>query len=132
MRFPEQQYPHSELTGKIIECAQLVHRTLRNGLNEKLYENALCIEFSHRNIPFSQQSQFQVSYRNQPIGTLIPDLIVFENIIVDTKVVEDFHPSHTSQILSYLNISKLQVGLLLNFKHQSLKVKRITNLANRN
>jgi len=130
MRFPEKQYPHSELTEQIISCAQLVHNTLKNGLNEKIYENSLCVEFPHRNIFFSQQAQFPVSYRNKPVGKLIPDLIVAENVIVDTKVVEDFNASHTSQILSYLNITGLEVGLLLNFKHASLKIKRITKLNN--
>lgn len=128
MRYPEQQYPHSALTQKIIGCAQRVHRELKNGLNEKIYETALCIELSHQQIDFSQQTPYLVKYRDKPVGKLIPDLIVENKVIVDTKVVEEFNANHTSQILGYLNISQLTVGLLLNFKHSSLKIKRITHI----
>ena len=64
-------------------------------------------------------------YRNKIVGKLIPDLIVDERVVVDTKVVENFTNSHISQILSYLNITGFEVGLLLNFKHSSLGIKRI-------
>ncbi len=127
MRYPEQEYPHSELTKRIIGCAQAVHSELRNGLNEKIYENSLCLEFVHQKIDFSQQTSFIVNYRNKPVGKLIPDLIVDKKIIVETKVVEEFTADHISQVLSYLKITGFEVGLLLNFKHSSLKIKRITS-----
>ena len=128
MRYPDKEYPHSDLTQKIIGCAQAVHRELKNGLNEKIYENALCIEFAHQQIDFSQQKSYIVNYRTKPVGKLIPDLAVNNQVIVKTKVVEEFTASHISQILSYLQITGLNVGLLLNFKHKSLQIKRITNI----
>jgi len=128
MQFPDKQYPHSDITGDIIKAAQTLHGTLKNGLTEKIYENALCLELAAHNIPFSQQHSFIVNYRNKPVGKLIPDLIVQDKVIVETKVVEQFTNSHYSQILSYLKISQLKVGLLLNFKHKSLQIKRIANL----
>jgi GxxExxY protein len=72
-----------------------------------------------------QQKQFSVHYRGRYIGKLIPDLIVDDAVIVDTKVVEQFAESHLAQVLGYLKISKLQLGLLLNFKYASLDWKRI-------
>lgn len=117
---------HAELTERIIGAAMEVHRELRNGLDEKLYENALCIEFSQRGVFFEQQKTYTVFYKNRPIGNLIPDLIVEKCVIVDTKVVESFNDAHVSQMIGYLKITGLKVGLLLNFKHASLKVKRIT------
>lgn len=117
---------NAELTERIIGAAMEVHRELRNGLDEKLYENALCIEFAERGIFFEQQKCHTVFYKNRPIGNLIPDLIVEQSVIVDTKVVEAFNDAHVSQMLGYLKITGLNVGLLLNFKHASLKVKRIT------
>lgn len=125
MRFPDQKYPHSDATKSIISCAQLVHRTLRNGLVEKIYKNSLCLEFAAQRIAFSQQSEYPVFYRSKIVGKLIPDLIVDDKVVVDTKVVENFTNNHISQILSYLNITGLEVGLLLNFKHSSLGIKRI-------
>jgi GxxExxY protein len=117
---------HAELTKRIIGAAQEVHRELRNGLDEKLYENALCIEFALREIFFEQQKTHTVFYKSRPIGNLIPDLIVDQSVIVDTKVVEAFNDAHVSQMLGYLKITGLRVGLLLNFKHSSLQIKRIT------
>lgn len=117
---------HKDLTERIIGAAMEVHRELRNGLDEKLYENALCIELEERGIPYDQQKRYEVAYKSRPIGTLIPDLIINESVIVDTKVVESFNDAHISQIMGYLKITGLKVGLLLNFKHASLKIKRIT------
>ena len=117
---------HAGLTERIIGAAMEVHRELRNGLDEKLYENALCIEFAEREIFFEQQKTHIVFYKTKPIGKLVPDLIVDQVVIVDTKVVEAFNDAHISQMLGYLKITGLKVGLLLNFKHASLKVKRIT------
>ena len=117
---------HAELTERIIGAAMEVHRGLRNGLDEKLYENALCLEFADLGIHFDQQHRFPVFYKNRPIGILIPDLIVDDAVFVDTKVVDAFNDAHISQMLGYLNITGLKVGLLINFKHASIKVKRIT------
>lgn len=116
---------HAELTERIIGAAMEVHRELRNGLMEKLYENALCIEFADKGISFDQQKSHQVYYKNRLLGNLIPDLIVENAVIVETKVVETFNDSHISQMMGYLKITGLRVGLFLNFKHSSLKIKRI-------
>jgi GxxExxY protein len=129
--FDEGQYPHSDLTSEIIASAQAVHEELRPGLDEKLYERALCIEFAERTIHFTQQTVFQVYYKTRYIGDLIPDLIVDERVIVDLKVVEAFTENHVAQMLGYLNITGLEVGLLINFKHARLQIKRIANLRNR-
>ncbi|MEO0016754.1 MAG: hypothetical protein RLZZ522_37 [Verrucomicrobiota bacterium] len=117
---------HKELTERIIGAAMEVHRELRNGLDEKLYENALCIEFAIQGIHFEQQKRFTVFYKQRPLGNLIPDLIVDHAVIVDTKVVECFNDAHISQMIGYLKITGLRVALLLNFKHASLQIKRIT------
>ena len=72
-----------------------------------------------------QQKQYPVAYRNQHVGTLVPDLIVDDLVIVDPKVVAAFNDTHISQMLGYLAISELKLALLLNFKHAQLKWKRI-------
>ncbi|MGC4015907.1 MAG: GxxExxY protein [Luteolibacter sp.] len=126
--FEEASHPHSELTGRIIACAQAVHQALRPGLDERVYENALCIEFAERGVFFEQQCEFPVFYRERIVGKLIPDLLVERTVIVDLKVVESFNDAHIAQILGYLNITGMQVGLLLNFKHATIQVKRIAAL----
>jgi GxxExxY protein len=126
--FGEVQYPHSDLTSGIIASAQAVHESLRPGLDEVLYERALCIELAERSIHFAQQVVYPVKYKSRYIGDLIPDLIIDERVILDLKVVEAFCDAHVAQMLGYLNITGLEIGLLINFKHAKLQIKRIANL----
>jgi GxxExxY protein len=121
-------HPHMELTERIIGAAMAVHRALGPGLAETIYENALSLELSAQSIHFSQQERFPVSYRGHIVGTLITDLIVDHKVIVEAKVVESILDVHIAQTLSYLSITKLHVGLILNFKHLSLGFKRVANI----
>lgn len=123
---------HAELTQRIIGVAMEVHRTLGPGLDEKIYENALCIEFSLSELYFDQQKRHSVFYKGRPVGNAITDLIIDNRVIIETKVVDTFHDNHSAQLLSYLNITGLQVGLLLNFKNASLQFKRVIQSRPRN
>jgi len=117
---------HKELSGEIIGAAMTVLNTLKPGLrDERLYEQALCIELRAAGHGVDQQRRFPVLYRDQLIGTLVPDLIVDGKVIVDTKVVSAFNESHIAQMIGYLSITDLELGLLVNFKYASLKWKRI-------
>ena len=116
---------HKELSESIIGCAMTVLNTLRPGLDEKLYENALVIELGKRGHRVQQQAQFPVHYDGQLIGTLIPDLIVDALVIVDPKVVSAFNDNHLAQMLGYLNITNLDLALLMNYKNAKLEWKRI-------
>jgi GxxExxY protein len=128
MQFDSQQYPHGDLTEKIIGAAMAVHRSLGPGLDEKIYENALCLEFVAQSLDFSQQQQFPVFYRNKLVGNLITDLLVEGKVIIETKVASGISDAHIAQTLSYLSISGLQVGLILNFRTASLTFKRGANI----
>ena len=116
---------HRELSHDIIGAAMAVHNTLKPGLDEKLYENALVIELQKRGHRIEQQKHFPVYYDGQLIGRLIPDLIVDERVIVDPKVTESFIETHVAQMLGYLSVTGLNLALLLNFKHARLQSKRI-------
>jgi GxxExxY protein len=116
---------HEEITKSIIGASMTVLNSLKPGLDEKLYENALVIELEKRGHSVNQQREFPVYYDEQLIGTLIPDLIVDGKVIADPKVVTAFNDSHIAQMLGYLNITKLQVALLLNFKQATLTWKRV-------
>jgi len=109
----------------IVGCAMEVLNTLGHGLLEKPYENALAVEFQQKGIPYQQQPRFPVIYKSVNVGEYIPDLIVFDKIIVDTKVIQTIGNNEQAQIINYLKITGLRVGLLLNFKQATLDWQRI-------
>jgi GxxExxY protein len=116
---------HEELTKDIIGAAMAVLNELKPGLDEKLYENALIIELRHRGHTVEQQREFAVHYRGHFIGRLVPDLIVDGKVIADPKVATAFNDTHIAQMLGYLNITGLEVALLVNFKEAKLSWKRV-------
>ncbi len=116
---------HAELSHSIVGAAMKVLNTLKPGLNEKAYENALAIELRKRGHVVGQQRRFEVFYEGERVDTLVPDLIVDDLVIVDPKVAEDFTATHIAQMTGYLAITQLRLALLLNFKHADLKWKRI-------
>ncbi len=116
---------HSDLSEKVIGAAMRVLNELKPGLDEKIYENALVVELQELGIPIEQQRRVDVRYKGQHVGLLIPDLIVGGQIIVDTKVVSVFNESHVAQMIGYLAITGLELGLLINFKNSKLEWKRV-------
>jgi GxxExxY protein len=116
---------HRDLSESIIGAAMVVLNSLRPGLDEKLYERALTIELIKRGHRVDQQRQFPVFYHGEHIGTLIPDIVVDEAVIVDCKVVSSFNDTHIAQMLGYLNITGYKLALLLNFKNARLEWKRV-------
>src|SRR5438094_9800633 len=114
-----------EITKAIIGAAMAVLNELKPGLDEKLYENALVIELQTRGRRVEQQREYPVHYRSRLIGKLVPDLIVEGLVIVDPKVVTAFSETHLAHVLGYLNITGLEVALLLNFKEAKLQWKRV-------
>jgi GxxExxY protein len=120
-----EEYPHKELSHDIIGAAMKVLNSLKPGLDEKIYENALVIELRERGHRIDQQKQFQVFYEGQEVGKLIPDLIVDDAVIVDPKVVTAFSETHIAQMIGYLAVTGLHLALLLNFKEAKLQWKRV-------
>jgi GxxExxY protein len=117
--------PHLSLSDLIVGSAMAVLNQLRPGLSEKAYENALAIELMHRGCRVDQQRRFEVRYRGIVVDTLVPDLIVNDAVVVDPKIAEEFSPTHISQMLGYLAVTRLQLAVLLNFKHSDLRWRRI-------
>ena len=122
---------HEETTKVIIGAAMSVLNDLRPGLDEKLYENALVVELKSRGYGVDQQLEYVVRYKNVVVGKLIPDMIVDGSVIVDTKVASSISDAHVAQMLGYLNITGLDVGLLLNFKDAKLTWRRVGNDRNK-
>jgi GxxExxY protein len=96
---------------------------LKPGLDEKLYERAMIIELKRRCHVVSVQRSYPVVYRGELIGNLIPDLIVDYTVIVDPKVVACFTETHVAQMIGYLNITGLDLALLINFKNARFRME---------
>jgi GxxExxY protein len=116
------------LTERIIGCAIEVHRKLGPGLLESAYETPLCIQLAKNAIKFERQRVIPLMYEGVYIGDYKPDLIVEGQVIVDVKSVLHFEPVFVSQMLTYLRITGLRRGLILNFNKAVLKagIKRVT------
>ena len=110
---------------QVVGCAMEVLNTLGHGLLEKPYENALVVEFGLKGIPCRQQTRFPVIYKAVEVGEYIPDLIAFESVIIETKTIELITDIERGQVINYLIITGLRVGVILNFKHAKLEWERI-------
>jgi GxxExxY protein len=107
---------------RVVGCAIEVLNTLGHGLVEKPYENALVVEFLLRKIPFRQQPLFDVLYKGHKIAFFVPDLIAFDSVVVDTKIIDQITDHDRGLMLNYLRITGLRVGVILNFKHSKTRV----------
>ena len=104
------------LTDRIIGCAIEVHRELGPGLLEAVYERALCIELVvEQTSTFKRQVGVPLYYKGELLSEHRPDLIVGERVVVEVKSIDRFNPVHTAQLLTYLRLCRIRVGLLLNF-----------------
>src|SRR5256712_9861262 len=110
---------------QIVGCAIEVLNALGHGLVEKPYENALAVEFGLRKIPFRQQPSFNVLYKGHVVGLFVPDLIAFDSVVVDTKVIDRITDHERGLMLNYLQITGARIGVILNFKHAKLEWERI-------
>lgn len=122
---PSSQMASDKRTEAILNCAFEVINTIGHGLLEKPYENALCVEFGLRGIPYVQQARFPVLYKSVEVGIYVPDLIVFSEVVVDTKVIDRITDHDLGQMLNYLSITGLDVGLIVNFKRSKLEWRRV-------
>ena len=112
-------------TRQIIGCAMEVLNNLGCGLLEKPYENAVATELKIRGVPFKQQERFNVVYKGVKVGEYASDLTAFGKVIVETKVVDKITGVEEAQLLNYLRIYGLKVGIILNFRYPKLQWKRL-------
>jgi GxxExxY protein len=114
-----------EETHQILGCAFDVLNEIGHGFHEKVYENTLVVEFKLRGIPYEQQERFPIIYKGVLVAEFMPDLIAFGSVIVDTKVIEKVTDHERGRMNNYLKITKLRVGLTLNFKNPRLEWDRL-------
>jgi GxxExxY protein len=120
----------NEVSERIIGAAIEVHKYYGPGMVEQVYEEALCHEFSLRGIRFERQKQVPILYKGVKLGIpLRLDLIVEELVIVDLKAKEEVNAFDRQKLLSYLRLSNLRLGLIINFHEVVLKdgISRVVN-----
>jgi GxxExxY protein len=111
------------LTQRVIGLAIEVHRNTGRGLLESLYEQCLCFELQQAHIPFERQVPVPVTYKGKTLDEgFRADIIVDRKVIIEIKSVSAILPAHESQLLTYLRMSGIPIGLLLNFN-----VSRLTD-----
>jgi GxxExxY protein len=123
----KEEYKYSELTGKIIGCAMIVHKILGNGFQEVIYQRALAIEMNLAGISFNREFEMPIFYRQKHIGTRRVDFLVEDLISVELKAMTKLEDVHFAQAINYLEAYNLEIGLLINFGESSLNFKRLTN-----
>ena len=130
------EWPHKEPGGKdilykeesfkIIGCCMEVHQELGKGHNEVIYKDSLCIEFGRNDIGLEREKEYEVFYK----GIVLPhkyfaDFVVMDKILLEVKAIDCLTDAHVKQTLNYLAVSRLKLGLLVNFGESSLVFKRV-------
>ena len=118
---------YQELTHNIIGAAMEVHKSLGNGFQEVIYQRALAIEMTDRNIAYSREHEMKIQYKGHDIGTRRVDFFVNEKIMVEIKAVINLEDVHLAQAMNYVEAYDLKIGLLINFGATSLQFKRVHN-----
>ncbi len=122
MQFPPDEYPHGELTERIIGAAIKVHRALGPGLLESAYEVCLADEMEREGLAFERQVALPVEYEGRRLdcGYRL-DFLVADAVIVELKCVDKVIAIHEAQLLTYLRLARKNVGLILNFNVEMLR-----------
>jgi GxxExxY protein len=109
------EYPHSELTQKVIAAFFKVYNTLGYGFLEKVYENAMVVELRSKGWEVKVQHPISVMYEGVQVGSYYADLFVEDQVILELKAAEDICEEHEFQLVNYLKATNKEIGLLLNF-----------------
>ena len=118
-------FPHQDLTKSIIGLYYDVYNELGYGFLEKVYHNAMLIEFKKRGFEIDDRKELNVSYKNEIVGEYIPDIIVNNKVIIELKTVEYLIEIHENQLLNYLKATDCEVGLLLNFGKDPQFIRKV-------
>ena len=121
----ERELLHRDLTGEIIDSAYKVHNALGCGLLEKVYSNAIVWDLDLKKKKVVSQQEFKVLYRDKVVGIYYADLVVEDKVIIEVKSVERLDDIHRAQLLNYLRLSGLRVGLLINFSRPKIEYERL-------
>ncbi|MCA6448661.1 MAG: GxxExxY protein [Chitinophagaceae bacterium] len=121
-------YKYASITEKIIGAAMTVHRNLGGGnFTENIFHRALLLELTDMGMLFESEKELPVHYKGKLIGKKRIDVLVDEKVLVELKTVNQLEKIHFNQVINYLKLFNLEVGLLVNFGTESLQIKRFVN-----
>ncbi|MFZ2226233.1 MAG: GxxExxY protein [Candidatus Moraniibacteriota bacterium] len=123
-KYVNEKYYKSDITGKIIGCAQKVHKQLGNGFQEVIYQRALEIEFEKEKLNFEREKEMDIFYEDKLIGNRRVDFLVDRDVMVELKAITKLEDVNIAQLINYIEAYKVKVGLLINFGARSLEIKR--------
>jgi GxxExxY protein len=113
---PDSLQPFAKEGYELMGAAFEVHNVQGGGMSEEIYQQCLEMELELRNVPFRQKQELSVYYKGKELAKkYIPDLFVFERIVVELKAVAAICPDHEAQIMNYMRITKQSIGYLINF-----------------
>lgn len=103
-----------------------VHHELGNGFLERVYQDALELEFQERGIPYEREKNIQIMYKGKYLGEPYrADFVYYDKIIIELKAVEKLQGIHRSQVVNYLKATGMKLGLLVNFGEEFVNIERI-------
>ena len=114
----------NDITYEIRGAVFKVNKILGSGFLEKVYENALQIELKSRGLKAASQVPLKVTYKGEIVGDYFADIVVENRVLVELKTVKKLNKIHEAQLLNYLKATGIQVGLLINFYHPKVEIKR--------
>lgn len=124
--YDKKKYPYQSESYKIIGACMEVHKVLGKGLLEIVYKDALEVEFNKLGIQFEREKKFQVNYKGVLLNHhFFADFVVFDKIILEIKAQAGLVEEHFKQTLNYLAISKMKLGIVINFGNDSLNYNRV-------
>lgn len=128
MQDEEEEYlAHSTLTTDILGCCFAVMKELGPGFLERVYKNALLLAMIQNGLQVEAEKCFEVKFRGKTVGRYSADLVVEGTVIVELKCCEHVLREHQEQVINYLTVAELPIGLLVNFRHRKLEYKRLRN-----
>jgi len=120
----------NELAREVVDCCFHIHRTLGPGLFESVYEEVLAYELAKRGVGVTRQVEIPIQWDDILLGTgFRADIVVESKLIIELKSIEKLLPVHQKQLLTYLRLSDMKLGLLINFNEPLIKngIQRIVN-----
>ena len=117
---------YKEESYKIIGAAMEVHKELGFGFLEAVYHEAFCLELAEQNIPFEQEKEIEIYYKDLLLNKKYRvDFFCYDKIIVEIKALSSLEGNHEAQLLNYLKATEIKLGILINFGTKSLQYKRL-------
>jgi GxxExxY protein len=111
---------HQDITDKILAAAVAIHKAIGPGLAEQSYQAAMAIEMADQGLVFVRVPSIAVTYKGKTVGHHRPDFVVENAVVVELKVTKSLEPVFTTQVLTYLRLTGLRVGLLINFNVEAM------------